>query len=72
MDEPGKFEIHRCKGRLVLEDGTVKIMQGVREVFEINDAPNGDAEGPLEGKIILIGRNLPSVGFEESFKQIIR
>lgn len=56
----------------MLEDGTVKIMQGVREVFEINDAPNSDSEGPLEGKIILIGRNLPSVGFEESFKQIIR
>lgn len=69
VDETGNFEIHRSKGRLVLEDGSVKIMQGVREVFEINDAPNDDSEGPLQGKIILIGRNVADVGFEESFKQ---
>ncbi|EHK43142.1 hypothetical protein TRIATDRAFT_320449 [Trichoderma atroviride IMI 206040] len=36
-----EFEIHRSKGRLVFNNGEVKLLQGVREIFEIMDAPNG-------------------------------
>lgn len=54
----------------MFENGDVKLMQGVREVFEINDAP-GDQEVPTEGKIILIGRNLAEVDFSKSFLQAL-
>ena len=33
------FEIHRLKARIPLSNGDVKIVQGVREIFEILDAP---------------------------------
>ncbi|KAF5604987.1 dopamine-responsive protein [Fusarium pseudoanthophilum] len=69
-EKEGDFEIHRSKGRLVFANGEVKMLQGVREVFEINDGPLGD-ETPKEGKIILIGRNVAGVGFEDSFKKAL-
>ena len=31
------IEIHRLKARLVFKNGDVKLVQGVREVFEIFD-----------------------------------
>ncbi|RDL33675.1 putative dopamine-responsive protein [Venustampulla echinocandica] len=60
-------EIHRLKARLPFSDGSVKIVQGVRDVFEILDAPSGDAAGDSEGKIVLIGRYLLDRPFKESF-----
>ncbi|PTB80355.1 cobW-domain-containing protein [Trichoderma longibrachiatum ATCC 18648] len=36
-----EFEIHRSKGRLVFDNGDVKLLQGVREIFELIDAPEG-------------------------------
>ncbi|KAK8080559.1 CobW/HypB/UreG- nucleotide-binding domain-containing protein [Apiospora hydei] len=49
------LEVHRLKARLVFQDGQVKMVQGVREVFEIFDAPSQSApehgvETPLQGK----------------------
>jgi hypothetical protein len=64
------IEIHRLKARLVFEDGNTKIVQGVREIFEIVDGekPTFDAHTTLEtGKIVLIGRGMHSVDFEQSF-----
>ncbi|GAW20171.1 hypothetical protein ANO14919_096680 [Xylariales sp. No.14919] len=65
-----QIEIHRLKARLVFEDGTIKIVQGVREIFEIIDwdmsIPNIDATSQI-GKIVLIGRNIHDVDFEQSF-----
>ncbi|KAI5463351.1 CobW/HypB/UreG, nucleotide-binding domain-containing protein [Mariannaea sp. PMI_226] len=46
-EEAATFEIHRSKGRLVLDSGEVKILQGVREVFEIVDGPE-DQNVPVE------------------------
>lgn len=70
------FEIHRLKARLLLSNGDVKIVQAVREVFEIIDAPQPDdaslAIPPLEGKIVLIGRHLVDVLFEESLINTIK
>lgn len=64
------FEIHRLKGRLSLEDGTTKIIQGVRELFEIFDAPaaaQGEGEGASQaGKIVLIGRHATDFDFQKS------
>ncbi|KAM5378736.1 hypothetical protein ACJZ2D_004372 [Fusarium nematophilum] len=69
-ESEGRFEIHRSKGRLVFANGDMKMLQGVREVFEIIDGPR-DEEAPTGGKIILIGRNIADIGFESSFKRAI-
>ncbi|TRX98858.1 hypothetical protein FHL15_000200 [Xylaria flabelliformis] len=65
-----QIEIHRLKARLVLEDGNTKIVQGVREIFEIIDGEmlTSDANTISQmGKIVLIGRGIYSVDFEQSF-----
>lgn len=68
------FEIHRLKARLPFSNGDVKIVQGVREVFEILDAPKLDdsLRGSALGKVVLIGRNLESVPFEESLLRALK
>lgn len=65
------WDIHRSKGRLVFKNGTVKMLQGVRELFDLTDAPNEENTEALEGKIILIGRQLDAGVFEQSFKKAI-
>lgn len=69
--EPSNWDIHRSKGRLVFKNGAVKMLQGVRELFDLTDAPNHENIEELEGKIILIGRQLNAVDFERSFKKAI-
>lgn len=71
-------EIHRLKARLPLSNGDVKIIQGVREVFEISDAPKVDESASTnlspslsEGKIVLIGRHLDGLQVEESLTNTI-
>lgn len=72
------IEIHRLKARLVFENGDVKLVQGVREVFEIFDggksqsSDNADAASQPLGKIVLIGRRLAEVDFERSFSEAIQ
>jgi len=40
LESPNQnFEIHRLKARIPLSNGCVKFVQGVREIFEILDAP---------------------------------
>ena len=50
------FEVHRTKGRIVMQKGKNKIVQGVREVFEIIDDDSG--KGSAEGRLVFIGRGL--------------
>ncbi|KAL9107220.1 MAG: hypothetical protein Q9227_007844 [Pyrenula ochraceoflavens] len=58
--QEGSVEIHRVKGYIPLTDGTAKIVQGVREIFELVDAvPTSTRE--KDGKVILIGRGLHQV-----------
>lgn len=58
----GGWEIHRSKGRVRLAGGEVKMLQGVREIFELIDGvdANGDGqEGEESGsRIVFIGKNL--------------
>lgn len=57
-------EVHRVKGILPLTDGSVKMLQGVREIFEIINSHQKATAGGLEdgsGKIIMIGRRLDSI-----------
>ncbi len=72
VDAPPNFEIHRSKGRLVFEGGDVKMLQGVREIFELIDAPESDEPTPEAGKIIFIGRHLRGVDFETSFRSVVK
>lgn len=79
-NDPIGFEIHRTKGRLVLKDGSVKVVQGVRELFEIFEAPAASpaeeaagepAVAPESSKLILIGRRLGQFDFEKSILNAI-
>ncbi len=72
----GNLEVHRLKARLPLSNGEVKLVQGVRDVFEILDSPESDTptvEGGSSklGKIVLIGRRLIDLPFDESFLSTI-
>ncbi len=70
--EDRRIEIHRLKAKLSFSNGDVKLVQGVREVFEILDAPrSSDGSSGSQGKIVLIGRHLLDVPFEESFRNMI-
>ena len=56
------WEIYRSKGRVRLQGGHVKMLQGVREIFELIDGADADGEvdeGEEQGsRIVFIGRNL--------------
>lgn len=52
------WEIHRIKGRIPLQDGGLKMLQGVREIFELVDGVLETDYRNDEGKIVLIGRNI--------------
>lgn len=74
---PG-WEIHRVKGRIGMRDGSVKMLQGVREVFEIIDGAavqSGSEDagrstmGNEGGKIVVIGRRLGGGGMGEAFQR---
>lgn len=71
---PPKFEIHRLKARIPITNGTIKIIQGVREIFEVLDPKDpGDYESNMRepgGKIVFVGRGISEIGwkgFRDSF-----
>jgi len=64
------FEIHRIKGQIALDCGRIKLLQGVREIYELTDAADS-AEGPstttkIKGKIVVIGRGLDTASWQQS------
>jgi G3E family GTPase len=73
-----KFEIHRLKGLLALNDGSFKVIQAVREMYEIRDSENRerteeDDEAPDHCKIVIIGHDLgDAAGWRDSFAQTLR
>jgi G3E family GTPase len=77
---PADFEIHRLKGILALEDGSFKVIQAVREVFEIRDSENrrqretDSGDVPDHCKIVLIGRGLGTsiAPWEQSFRSFLQ
>lgn len=54
------YEIYRLKGYIPLTDGSARIVQGVREIFDIIDAESANTACE-EGKIVLIGKGLQNV-----------
>jgi G3E family GTPase len=77
QNELQTFEIYRLKGRIPVSDGGVKIVQGVREVFEISDAPEQSKEAGTgiastdQGKLVFIGRNIAGLALEASYFSVI-
>ncbi|CAF9929553.1 MAG: hypothetical protein HETSPECPRED_007396 [Heterodermia speciosa] len=79
LADPGSppFSIHRAKGLIRCQDGAVKMLQGVREVFDITDLEKeeeegGEGGGGKEGKIVLIGRGLRRESLEASLGRALR
>ncbi|KAK5696243.1 hypothetical protein LTR17_024378 [Elasticomyces elasticus] len=62
------WDIHRVKGRLSMTDGKLKMLQGVREIFELIDGASAESS-PSEGKIVMIGRNIGSQTTLSAFQQ---
>lgn len=64
------WEIHRSKGRIVMVGGGVKMLQGVRQIFEIEDTGEVvEGEGKVvRGKIVLIGKGIGSAETEHAFQ----
>jgi hypothetical protein len=64
------------KGRLILQDGGEKIIQGVRELFEIMDLEpaqdQDDKAGSRTGKLVIIGRHLDDYDFKGSILAALR
>lgn len=67
------FEVHRLKGRLAIGNGPTKIIQGVRELFEIFDSPDSSQRDDANntGKVVLIGRHVTDYDFEGSLLAVI-
>jgi G3E family GTPase len=67
------WEIHRIKGRFRLSNGQVKMLQGVREIFELIDGaaiePESSAPDSLGGKMVIIGRNISNQHVAAAFQR---
>ncbi|RMY94640.1 hypothetical protein D0864_05497 [Hortaea werneckii] len=73
-EEKKGWEIHRTKGRLVMSDGRTKMLQGVREIFELIDGASvqEDAHAGSEqqgGRIVIIGRNVGGESIASAFQE---
>lgn len=65
-----RFEIHRLKGRIPVSDGRVLLLQGVRNLYDLNEAsePAREDDG---AKLVLIGRGVGQDGFERSLRGVL-
>jgi G3E family GTPase len=57
------FEIHRMKGYIPVTDGTARVIQGVREIYEMIEVDRSQiqADQDQSGKVVFIGRNLAAL-----------
>jgi len=70
-EQSAEWEIHRAKGRIPMTDNRVKVLQGVRETFELIDvvASSSPSNAAEVGKIVFIGRNIGSQDTATAFQQ---
>ncbi|KAF2718634.1 cobW-domain-containing protein [Polychaeton citri CBS 116435] len=69
VDKLDNWEIFRMKGRVPFRDGRIKILQGVREIFELADGISDQhAETTEDLKVVLIGRNLAQSAIAAAFQ----
>jgi len=68
--EVQSFEIHRIKGQIPTATGHTKLLQGVREIYELTDAADAagaeSAKLTKDGKIVVIGRGLDQESWQLS------
>lgn len=60
-----KFEVHRLKARIPVRGGEVLLVQGVRNVYDVNEGPDTVSEDG-SAKLVLIGKGVGQEGFERS------
>lgn len=65
-----RFEIHRLKGRIPVTDGRVLLLQGVRNLYDMNEAKEG-AQDNGEAKLVLIGRGVGQDSFRSSLIKML-
>jgi len=74
--EDSSFEIHRIKGQIPNTTGHTKLLQGVREIYELTDAADAagaeSAKAPGDGKIVVIGRGLTQESWQKSLTTSIK
>lgn len=63
--EHEKFEIHRLKGRIPVVGANLLLVQGVRNVYDVNEGAKTTSEDS-SAKLVLIGKGVGLEGFEES------
>ncbi|KKY14456.1 putative cobw domain-containing protein [Phaeomoniella chlamydospora] len=56
-----EYEIHRTKGYVPCTDGSARVIQGVREIFEIIEVDGNRDDLEKEGKVVFIGRGLEHI-----------
>lgn len=66
-----RFEVHRLKGRVPVSDGRVLLLQGVRNLYDLNEKEEKDGIGEEEAKLVLIGRRVGQEGFKESLLKLL-
>ncbi|KAL1641726.1 hypothetical protein SLS61_010000 [Didymella pomorum] len=65
-----RFEVHRLKGRIPVSDGRVLLLQGVRNLYDVNEAKE-PARKDDEAKLVLIGRGVDQEGFKRSLIEML-
>jgi len=70
------FEIHRIKGQIPTTSGHTKLLQGVREIYELTDAADAtgadNEKATRDGKIVVIGRGLDQESWQKSLTTFIK
>jgi G3E family GTPase len=66
------YEVHRTKGYIPINDGSARVIQGVREIFEMIEVDQKDDDSALrdEGKIVFIGRNLETLAASGPYSNV--
>jgi len=68
------FSVHRLKGMIVLDTGETRMVQGVRDVFEISArmVERPQEEEVKQGKMVIIGKHVADHRWEESLALSLR
>ena len=56
-----EYEVHRTKGYINVLDGKPRVVQGVREIFEMIEVEIKQDEEMQESKLVFIGKNLDKI-----------
>jgi G3E family GTPase len=63
------FEVHRLKGRVPVKGGKVLLIQGVRNIYDVNEGK--PAEASEDSKIVLIGKGINQQAFRDSLLAVL-